>query len=257
MIKAIFFDVDGTLVSHKTKQVSESTRKCIEQLKEKGIRLYLCTGRHIQELQKLPVCDIEFDGYVTINGQLCLDGEKNYLYGTPFSDEAAKKLGSLFREKRFPLVLVEEKLLHINFVDEAAKRALKEVSTEAPPVAEYEGMPIYQATAFFTREEEHLLEKVVPEGCKMLRWSDHGVDLVSAQGGKVEGMKFVLERFGFTPEEILAFGDAENDIEMLKFAGTGVAMGNAKEAVKAAADYITEDIDEGGIEKALKYFGMI
>lgn len=257
MVKAIFFDVDGTLVSHKTKQVSESTRKCIGQLREKGIRLYLCTGRHIKELEKLPVGDMKFDGYVTINGQLCLDGKKNYLYGTPFSEEASRKLGILFREKQFPLVLVEEKSLYLNFVNEAAREALQEVSTPVPPIAEYGGRPIYQATTFFKRQEEKQLEEVMPSDCKLLRWSEHGVDLVSARGGKVAGMKYILDMLGLTPKEILAFGDADNDIEMLKFAGTGIAMGNAKEAVKLAADYITEDIDENGIEKALKYFGLI
>ena len=59
------------------------------------------------------------------------------------------------------------------------------------------------------------------------------------------------------PEEIIAFGDGENDIGMLQLAGIGVAMGNAEEVVKQNADYITADIDDDGIEKALRHFGLI
>ena len=55
----------------------------------------------------------------------------------------------------------------------------------------------------------------------------------------------------------MAFGDGENDIDMLKFAGIGVAMGNSSDIVKAAADYVTDTIDNDGIEKALRHFGLI
>ena len=55
----------------------------------------------------------------------------------------------------------------------------------------------------------------------------------------------------------MAFGDGENDMDMLRFAGVGVAMGNACDAVKAAADYVTDTVDNDGIEKALRHFGLI
>ena len=55
----------------------------------------------------------------------------------------------------------------------------------------------------------------------------------------------------------MAFGDGENDIEMLRFVGVGVAMGNGGDAVKAAADYVTDAVDEDGIAKALRHFGLI
>ena len=76
MIKAVFFDVDGTLVSHKSKSVPESTRRAIEQLKEKGIKVCMATGRHLLEIEELPAKDIEFDGYVMQNGQLCYNEKK-------------------------------------------------------------------------------------------------------------------------------------------------------------------------------------
>ena len=71
------------------------------------------------------------------------------------------------------------------------------------------------------------------------------------------GIQWYLEHTGIKREEIIAFGDAENDLEMIRFAGIGVAMGNGAEEVKAVADYVTADIDDDGIEKALKHFNLI
>jgi hydroxymethylpyrimidine pyrophosphatase-like HAD family hydrolase len=83
------------------------------------------------------------------------------------------------------------------------------------------------------------------------------VDVIPKEGGKVDGIQKIMERFGLAREEIMAFGDGENDRDMLLFAGIGVAMGNGKETVKAAADYVTDHIDQDGVEKALIHFGLI
>ena len=83
------------------------------------------------------------------------------------------------------------------------------------------------------------------------------MDIIAKGGGKVEGIRKFLQREGIAVEETIAFGDAENDIEMLKFAGIGVAMGNGEEGAKQAADYITADIDDDGVAKALVHFGLI
>ena len=70
MIKAIFFDIDGTLLSHTTGRVPESTEFAIHQLRKKGIRLFVATGRHKLEIEELPVNKLSFDGYITLNGQI-------------------------------------------------------------------------------------------------------------------------------------------------------------------------------------------
>ena len=70
MIRAAFFDVDGTLLSHKTKSVPESTREALAKLREKGILCIIATGRQYIQLGKLPVGDIPFDAYITVNGQM-------------------------------------------------------------------------------------------------------------------------------------------------------------------------------------------
>ena len=74
MIKAIFFDIDGTLVSFNTHRIPDSTRKAIETIKNRGIKVFIATGRHISVINNLD--NIEFDGYITLNVCYCLEGKE-------------------------------------------------------------------------------------------------------------------------------------------------------------------------------------
>ena len=67
----------------------------------------------------------------------------------------------------------------------------------------------------------------------------------------------VMEYYGYTLDEAMAFGDGGNDVPIVRDVGVGVAMGNACEELKSVADYITESVDEDGIERALLHFGLI
>ena len=93
--------------------------------------------------------------------------------------------------------------------------------------------------------------------CRMTRWNPYGVDIIAEGGSKAKGMERLLAHFGAAREETIAFGDGENDMEMLGYAGIGVAMGNAEEKVKACADYVTEAADRGGILSALRHFDIL
>lgn len=256
MIKAIFFDVDGTLYSHKSNTVPESTVKALEKLREKGILIFLATGRHFSEIDDFPVGKLIFDGYVMLTGQICTDGDRKMIHGNCITREAASYLFHAFEEKEIPVTLVEKDRMYVNFVNEAVVKAQKEVSTPVPPVGSYEGAPIYQIVCYGDRGFEKELALKVPE-CRLTRWCPYGVDIVSKEGGKMAGIQKMLEVYDLSREEIMAFGDGDNDIDMLQFAQIGVAMGNAEEEVKEAADYVTEDIDEDGIFHALQHFGLL
>ena len=256
MIKAAFFDVDGTLLSHKTKSVPQSARDAIAKLQASGIKCIVATGRQISEMEKLPIADIAFDGYITLNGQLTLDRDKKMLYGTPITGKVKDYFVKMFSENRIPALLVEEKAVYLNFFDERVAVVQEAISSEVPPFGQYTGEEIYQVCAYLAPGEEHLLADIAGE-CTMTRWNLGGMDIIAKGGGKVPGIRKYLEREGIAVEEIIAFGDGENDMEMLRFAGIGVAMGNAEDRVKALADHVTSDIDEDGIANALKHFGLI
>lgn len=256
MIKAVFFDVDGTLVSHAKNEVSASTRSAVCRLRENDIKCVVATGRHLMELSELPVKDMDFDGYITLNGQLCLDDKKTVFHSVPIPGTEKQCILSLFEQNRIPVMLVEKDAMYINFINERVQQAQQAISTALPDVGSYTGAEIYQAIAFIDKSEEDQLKESLP-GCKITRWNDYAVDIISSHGGKMEGIKQYLELNHISEHETMSFGDGENDIEMLRFTEIGVAMGNAETDVKACAGHITSDVDKDGIENALKHYGIL
>lgn len=257
MIKVAFFDVDGTLLSHHTRQVCQSTRAAIRSLQEKGIACVVATGRHILQMDKLPMEGIDFDGYVTLNGQLVLDRARNTLYGVPIAGEGKNLAIRIFREKQIPALLMEKDRIYLNFINEDVRVVQKAITSPMPDLGEYNGEDIYQICPYFFGETPEIIRKCY-DHCVVTRWGGNGgVDIIAPGGGKVNGLKAWLEANGIAREETIAFGDGENDLDMVQFAGIGVAMGNAVPEVMEVADYVTADIDDDGIAKALKQLGLI
>lgn len=257
MIKAAFFDVDGTLLSHNTRQVCRSTRDAIHALREKGIACVVATGRHVVQMDKLPMEGIDFDGYVTLNGQLVLDRERSAIFGVPIEGEGKALAIRLFREKQVPALLMEKDRIYLNYINEDVRVVQKAITSPMPELGEYSGEDIYQICPYFFGDTPEIVEKCY-DHCVVTRWGGNGgVDIIARGGGKVGGLRAWLEANNITREETIAFGDGENDLDMIKFAGIGVAMGNAVPEVKEAADYVTGDVDDDGIEKALKHFGLL
>ena len=256
MIKAAFFDVDGTLLSYKTRQVLPSARAAIAKLQERGIACIVATGRHMIQMSKLPVGDIPFDAFVMLNGQLVLDKQQNVLFGMPIEGKAKDYLIESFNNHAFPAVLVEQNDMYLNCVSEHVREVNRVMSISMLPLSDYKGGDIYQVCAYLRPEDQKLIEPLA-EDCVFATWHYGGKDIIAGGGGKMNGIKRYLELAGIEPEETIAFGDADNDVDMIRFAGIGVAMGNASEEVKAVADYVTADIDDDGIEKALKHFNLI
>lgn len=256
MIKAAFFDIDGTLFSHTIHAIPESTKRTVKLLREKGIKVFIATGRSLKETKRVPLGDMKFDGYVTLNGQICLDAEENILFEAPIKGEDGAYLLDAFVNKKFPLAIVEKERIYINYIDDSVIRAQKSVNIPLLPIKEYQGAPIYQFIGYMNWEETGKIAPKIPN-CKITRWYEDGIDIISKDGGKDHGIRKILEVHGFTREESIAFGDSDNDLEMLEFTGIGVAMGNAVESVKEVADYVTSHIDEDGIWNACKHFELI
>ena len=94
-------------------------------------------------------------------------------------------------------------------------------------------------------------------GMESARWTPQFADMIPLGGGKAQGIRRMLERWNISIDETMAFGDGGNDISMIQAAGIGVAMGNASENVKAAADYVTRDCEDDGIFAACEHFALI
>ena len=187
MVKVVFFDVDGTLISNSQNAVPESTRTALNQLSEKGIQRVIATGRHMLELSLLPVSNIHFDAYITLNGQLCLDAQGNTLFGNPITGKSKEYIIRMFHEKTVPIMIVEKENMYINFVNQNVQVAQDAISTPVPNVGEYTGNEIFQAIAYLEKGREETIAGQMP-GCKVTRWNDFAVDIIAASGGKRVGI---------------------------------------------------------------------
>ena len=255
-IKVVFFDIDGTLVSHKQGKVPDSTRRALKALRENGIMIVLASGRHKIDLDELPVKDIEFDGYLALNGQLLLDSNKEMYSGLPIDEKEMEVLANIFKARKIPFALMTENRRYINYIDDTVVSTLEDTMGSVPDLGTYSGEKIYQIWAFVPEEEQQMLKDFLDD-CSITSWNDKAIDIIPKGGEKSAGMQIFLDKYGFKRSESMAFGDGENDKEMLEYAGIGVAMGNAKDSVKAVADYVTDSVDDNGIENALRHFGLI
>ncbi len=256
MIQAIFFDVDGTLMSHTIHDIPPSTLRALRALHERGTLLFLATGRHRCELEKLPLHGFPFDGYVTLTGQICYDGDFRPICRRPIPAPDEGTIAALFESRELPLVLDTEADIYINCVEDIVRKTLHDVSTAVPRLGEYRGEHIYLATTFGDQARFDALLSRLPN-CKASSWHPDAIDIVPAVGGKVKGISEVLKHYGLAREEIMAFGDSRNDMDMIQYAQIGVAMGNSPDSVKAVADHVTESVDQDGICAALRRYGIL
>ena len=255
MVKAIFFDIDGTLVSFKTHEVPRSTIDALDILRKKGIKVFIATGRHYSSINNLG--DLKFDGYVTLNGGYCFAGEDKVIYKHSIPD---RDIDALIRyletEESFPCAFVQEKEIFMNYKDETVEEIFNMLNFPEPPIrplSEMKGKTVYQLVSFFTAEQEKKIMSILSH-CESTRWNPLFTDVVPVGGNKSIGMEKILAYFGISREETMAFGDGGNDIPMLEYAGIGVAMGNASEEVQRHADFVTSGVDDEGIVHALKHF---
>jgi len=115
---------------------------------------------------------------------------------------------------------------------------------------------LYQTLMFCPEEEERQYTSDYSH-FGFIRWHPYSVDVIPKGGSKAEGIKKMIDRLGFKLEDVYAFGDGLNDIEMLQAAGTGVAMGNAVPEVKQHANMTTKSVEEDGIWYGLKELELI
>lgn len=255
MIRAIFFDIDGTLLSFNTHRVSQGTIEAFEALRRKGILTFVSTGRPVPLIPDMPV---RFDGYVTVNGGYCFMGD-DVVVDKPLAQQDID--GWLDYVDRHDLITMQfgSREMHVNRLAENIESLQAQLGFTMPPLLstkEMRSKPTYQFIAMIPAEMDAEVLSLLPH-CRLPRWHPAFSDLIPDGSSKAEGIARIAERLGLKKEELMAFGDGGNDVEMLDFVGLGVAMGNAKDSVKEHADFTTRDCDEEGIQYALNKLKII
>lgn len=258
-MKAIFLDVDGTLVSFKTHAIPASTVQAVKQAKANGHRIFIATGRPKAIINNLGAIEEYIDGYVTMNGGYCyVGGEILHRSVIPTSD--VKAISEYCKEKNVATIFVNEDKIGVVGINDVVESIFYDHLNvpEIPKTTFEEAVweDVFQITPFITADQEEELRNSIPN-CQPERWNPAFVDIVAKGNNKESGIKVIQKHFSIKTEDTIAIGDGGNDTSMLAYAGVGVAMGNATDEVKAYADYVTTSVDEDGIMNALKYLNII
>ncbi|MFD2044777.1 Cof-type HAD-IIB family hydrolase [Ornithinibacillus salinisoli] len=253
----IFFDIDGTLLNGE-KKLPTSTKESIFKLKELGHEVAIATGRApfmFEDLRK----ELEIDTFVSYNGQyVVVKGE--LVYANPLHIPSLQKLAEKALENNHPVVFMDHEDMRAtvpehNYINESlASLKLDHFPTHDPHY--YKGRDLYQSLLFCEEGNEVQYEQEFTD-FDFIRWHPYSVDILPKGGSKAIGIEKAAEILGYPEEKRYAFGDGLNDIEMLSTVKNSVAMGNAEDIVKSAAQHITKSVESNGIHHGLKMLGLL
>lgn len=253
----MFFDIDGTLVSFKSHTVPESARRAIARLREQGVKVFIATGRLMKHVAI--VNDIEVDGYITVNGGYCITSAGEVIFESAFPRATVERVIDLSEQYGFDLNVMTHQDMYVSSMGERVKKIASMINI-MPTVADVRAIaatqPVVQMCPYISRELEQEIMPLLPD-CVGSRWIETFMDLNVRGVDKSLGIQQVMNYYGLTMAEAMAFGDGGNDLPMVRDAAVGVAMGNACDELKAVADYITSSVDEDGVSRALEHFGLI
>lgn len=253
----MFFDIDGTLVSFKSHTVPESARRAIARLREQGVKVFIATGRLMKHVAI--VNDIEVDGYITVNGGYCITSAGEVIFESAFPRATVERVIDLSEQYGFDLNVMTHEDMYVSSMGERVQKIASMINI-MPTVADVRTIaatqPVVQMCPYISRELEQEIMPLLPD-CVGSRWIETFMDLNVRGVDKSLGIQQVMNYYGLTMAEAMAFGDGGNDLPMVRDAAVGVAMGNACDELKAVADYITSSVDEDGVSRALEHFGLI
>lgn len=265
MYKLIALDMDGTLLTSE-KKISKNTKKALIKAEEKGVKVVLASGRpingitkYLEELNLLKHDDyvLSYNGGIVQNTNTKEIVSKAVLKGQDLKllYDISKKLNvnihafsakeglitpkhSKYTQYEADINGIEIKIKDFNEIDDN-EEIIKIMMIDPPEILD----------PAIKKLSKHLYEKY-----SIFKSSAYFLEFTNKEVDKGLGLKKLGEYLGITKEEMIAFGDAENDLSMIKYAGMGVAMGNAIDDVKKNADYITSSNDDDGIAKVIEKY---
>lgn len=252
--KILSFDLDMTLVDDRTNTIPQSALDAIDKIRDQ-YHIVIATGRDLNlAANQFTLEQVRPDAWVHNNGtQVHINGER--IYYRLFDKILLKRLLEFALEHKICVCGI------INNVQySTSKKQLEPIlhvlAGPGNPVwgdpMELLNLPVQTLGMAGTDEDAEIMRKAFPE----LKFPSviPGIwcDIMEPEVSKVLGMQKVIDYYGCTMEDVIAFGDSMNDYEILSAAGYSVAMGNAAEELKKIADMVTDDVDKDGIAKALK-----
>lgn len=264
MIQLAVFDIDRTLVSADTQSVAPETIEALKQLYSNGIRTAIATGRQWQQLPGM-LKALDFDYYILLNGTNIADSAGNILWYTGLDPADARSLTEIFEEKGRSLylrfvkgmypVLLRDREIPFGMARETVPEELLNGLLMESPLEQ--GESPMAALGHIPEEEENWFRQKYPDMDFLQIYGGKNCDIMPKGISKATGLTQICSLLRIPVTETIAFGDDINDLEIIRQAGIGVAMGDALAEVKAVADYVTGTCEELGVVMGLKHFGLI
>ena len=277
-IKAVFLDIDGTLLTDK-RSVSQSTIQVINTLKKKGIIVGLATGRGPRFVLQY-MASLSLDLAIVYNGQYIISRDQT-LFDNPLSPDAIEGLVNYAQKNKLDLSFGTAAGVSGSGIMNAGSGQLGYRISRMVPDALVDAIififnrlvrwvrpqkknewsslfqqPIYQMMMIVSEAETKKLAAEFPQ-LSITRSSPYSVDIISQGMSKLKGIEKAGDHYGFTTDQVMAFGDSTNDVEMLAGVRYSVAMGNGSKKVKDVASYVTASNNEDGIYQAALHFGLM
>jgi len=259
--KLVAVDIDGTLVDADL-LVEPATRRALQQCVKQGVRVTLATGRMFRSAlpfaREVGICA----PLITYNGALVKDPASGEIYHhrtVPL--HLARRVIGLCREMNLQLNVYLDDECYVEEYNGWSQiyEDIAGISTRA--IGDLEKFLVREPTKFIiaaTPEEldkyTDVLRERLARDLYLTRSRPIFVEIHHPAVSKAEGLRVLGEHYGIELAEMMAVGDADNDVEMLQAAGLGVAMGNAPAKVQKEADWVTASIQEGGLVTALEKF---
>ncbi len=264
-IKLALFDVDGTLVTHVTHILLDSTVDAIHQLQQQGIKVAIASGRTEYALDKEVLEKVKFDYLISSNGASVFDVEKQeYLYLHDYPIELVEDLMDKVAAVKGGLIFQYNHAGYCYLDNEGFGKGFRHyLDLNEEEVIDYtkrqdkhqQELPNH----ILARIPDDVFEEFIKQFPQLnfVRFLPEYYDVNAKFINKAFGLNKILTELNFNPEQVIAFGDGQNDIEMLSEVGVSVAMGNGDSNIKAMADYVTTDTDKDGIRNALLHYDLI
>lgn len=260
MIKMIATDIDGTILNWDF-EFSPAVINCINNLSERGIKVVLVTGRmHLAAIKLAKKLNLKTP-VVSYQGGLIKEQNGKTLYEKTLNIERAKEIIKWAKSNDVHINLYMDDFLYVENDNIAIKRYTGERFIPYK-VCSFDDLEIKNVNKILaidfdnpdkvTEWVKYLKEKM-PE-LYIVKSTPYFCEISNPEAKKSCAVEFLSNYYNIKKEEILSIGDQDNDIELLKAGGIGVAMGNASANLKACADYITDTIDNDGFVKAVEKF---
>jgi len=257
----IFFDIDGTLINERTYIVPDSTKEAIKKAKENGHLVFINTGRPIIEIDDC-LKELNFDGYICGCGTYIEFSNNELLYrslGTNLSKLVVNKL----REYHIDAILQGKKGLYydiniysnevLRIKDLHVREGFYKGQTFDDSDIDFEKLVIYtnKNSNFETFKKE--LENVF----EFIHRGEDFYELVPLGFSKASGIEYLIKYLDIPHENTYAIGDSTNDLPMLEYVRNSIAMGNSNPLLFDLVSFVTKDIEDDGIDYALKHYKII